>query len=275
MTRPSHRFVTRCPACESTFHVQEAQLAAARGQVRCGQCLTAFDAREHARNAQIAFELPSHEEDPVPVSAPARAAEAEEGPRINARTRHRLRDLDQPLDLPVGPAKRDPWTGLRHGLPVAALFLLLLVQIFWHDRDTLAASPTTRPLVTGLCDMLGCQPAPYRNLDTLQSRNFSLRSIDGRDDALLLTLTIHNEDRFPQPLPGLDLAFTNPDDRIIAARRFLPHEYLNDDLVEAWQQDRGDASLPELPAGGSMDVQLTLADPGQEAVNYELAFSQP
>ena len=36
---------TRCPRCATTFRVQDAQLAASDGHVRCGRCDTVFDAR--------------------------------------------------------------------------------------------------------------------------------------------------------------------------------------------------------------------------------------
>lgn len=38
---------TRCPHCQTSFRVTEAQLATARGLVRCGACLEVFDAREN------------------------------------------------------------------------------------------------------------------------------------------------------------------------------------------------------------------------------------
>ncbi|MEQ8956066.1 MAG: hypothetical protein RL120_18200, partial [Gammaproteobacteria bacterium] len=36
--------VTRCPGCDSTFNTNPAVLAAAAGRVRCGACLTVFEA---------------------------------------------------------------------------------------------------------------------------------------------------------------------------------------------------------------------------------------
>ena len=36
--------VTRCPGCESTFNTNPAVLTAAAGKVRCGACLTVFEA---------------------------------------------------------------------------------------------------------------------------------------------------------------------------------------------------------------------------------------
>ncbi len=37
----------RCPACQTTFRLQIAQLEAHAGMVRCGHCYTPFNAREH------------------------------------------------------------------------------------------------------------------------------------------------------------------------------------------------------------------------------------
>lgn len=41
------QLVTRCPHCSTSFHVNEPQLRAARGAVRCGSCLQVFRADEN------------------------------------------------------------------------------------------------------------------------------------------------------------------------------------------------------------------------------------
>ena len=41
------QLVTRCPYCSTSFHVNEPQLRAARGAVRCGSCLQVFRADEN------------------------------------------------------------------------------------------------------------------------------------------------------------------------------------------------------------------------------------
>ncbi|MFC6634450.1 DUF3426 domain-containing protein [Microbulbifer taiwanensis] len=41
------QLVTRCPHCSTSFHVNEQQLRAARGAVRCGSCLQVFRADEN------------------------------------------------------------------------------------------------------------------------------------------------------------------------------------------------------------------------------------
>jgi len=40
--------VTQCPECHALFRVSEGQMRLAQGQVRCGACLTVFDAQSHA-----------------------------------------------------------------------------------------------------------------------------------------------------------------------------------------------------------------------------------
>ncbi len=40
-------YITRCPACETSFRVNEEQLGMADGSVRCGACLRIFRADQH------------------------------------------------------------------------------------------------------------------------------------------------------------------------------------------------------------------------------------
>ncbi|MEH6606129.1 MAG: DUF3426 domain-containing protein [Pseudomonadales bacterium] len=51
------RKITQCPECQTAFRVSDAQLATARGAVRCGSCLQVFLAKEHW------IQLPTVEED--------------------------------------------------------------------------------------------------------------------------------------------------------------------------------------------------------------------
>lgn len=47
--------ITRCPKCQTSFKVNPDHLSSARGAVRCGSCLTIFNAKEHL----IATEKPA------------------------------------------------------------------------------------------------------------------------------------------------------------------------------------------------------------------------
>ncbi|RDK06808.1 DUF3426 domain-containing protein [Cupriavidus lacunae] len=70
------KLVTRCPACRTAFRLVADQLRLRQGLVRCGQCETVFDAREHL----IEIPLPSDStapsaQKPTPPSVPSPATE--------------------------------------------------------------------------------------------------------------------------------------------------------------------------------------------------------
>ncbi|MFL0801782.1 MAG: zinc-ribbon and DUF3426 domain-containing protein [Agarilytica sp.] len=50
--------VTRCPKCATSFRISDAHLNSAKGSVRCGSCLSVFNAKNHL--------IPSHDEAPTP-----------------------------------------------------------------------------------------------------------------------------------------------------------------------------------------------------------------
>jgi predicted Zn finger-like uncharacterized protein len=54
MTMGATRLVTRCPACRTAFRVVADQLRLRQGLVRCGQCDTVFDARDHLIEVPVA-----------------------------------------------------------------------------------------------------------------------------------------------------------------------------------------------------------------------------
>lgn len=39
--------ITRCPKCDTSFRISDTHLSTAKGSVRCGSCLTVFNARDH------------------------------------------------------------------------------------------------------------------------------------------------------------------------------------------------------------------------------------
>ncbi|MBW6213931.1 zinc-ribbon domain-containing protein, partial [Pseudomonas aeruginosa] len=43
----SESVITQCPHCSTSFRVNDAQLGAANGAVRCGTCLKVFNALQH------------------------------------------------------------------------------------------------------------------------------------------------------------------------------------------------------------------------------------
>ncbi|WP_237068598.1 DUF3426 domain-containing protein [Microbulbifer guangxiensis] len=92
------QLVTRCPHCSTSFHVNEEQLRAARGAVRCGSCLQVFRADENIvfsesspgaqRDLEALLEdddflihddiqLDGEDDEPAPPTVPAEPASSE------------------------------------------------------------------------------------------------------------------------------------------------------------------------------------------------------
>ncbi|MCO4864321.1 DUF3426 domain-containing protein [Cupriavidus sp. WGlv3] len=73
------KLVTRCPACRTAFRLVADQLRLRQGLVRCGQCETVFDAREHLIEIPLpagttAGSAPAQAQKPAASAAPASAA---------------------------------------------------------------------------------------------------------------------------------------------------------------------------------------------------------
>ena len=64
----SESFITQCPHCHTSFRVNQAQLGAASGAVRCGSCLKVFNALQQMQRA--AGQAPEPIPEPVPAPAP-------------------------------------------------------------------------------------------------------------------------------------------------------------------------------------------------------------
>lgn len=85
-------YITRCPHCDTSFRVNDAQLAAAGGAVRCGACLLVFTATEHlVAGAGEDVEASEAEREP---SAESTDDPLEHRPEIEAA---------QPFDWEIGP----------------------------------------------------------------------------------------------------------------------------------------------------------------------------
>ena len=87
-----------------------------------------------------------------------------------------------------------------------------------------------------------------------------VRSHPTEPDALEVSFVFHNDAATPQAFPKLALAFSDIDNHLLANRLFSPDEYLPPEL----------SILKQMPPKSSVQIQLELADPGKEAVNYKV-----
>ncbi len=294
--------ITECPHCQTRFRVTDLQLKAASGRVRCGSCLNVFQGARHVVPAQVPEPLPrrtaavrhlygGHEEppppepdcavehagdedatgSPAPAESEARAETAEpESPQTASEAGHgppmevpkSLKKLSaveaQGLALYAEPPRRRWWAPLA----AAAGVLLVAAQVLWLQFDTWARDPQVRPLYAMACGVVGCELPVMRDVDSLLAKNLVVRRHPERSDALLVNAIIVNQAPFAQPFPVLELSFTALNGSPVAEERFEPGNYLAGEM----------AGATDMPPLTPVHIELTVAHPGDTAVNYSLSF---
>ena len=256
---------TDCPACQRQFRLSARHLSAAAGQVCCGFCGARFNALERLRDAPmessaavaLAREPESDLEEPdfdIAIPAVAPAMPAVERPR--------------PIWSPAPePMNADAVDGPRSGWAWAVVALLLLVfgagQVAWFQRDEiLDRYPALAPHAERLCLLLDCSVLRYRDLGALTVLNRDVRAHPRYQEALLVNATISNGAGFAQPFPRIQLALSDTNGKVIAARAFAPGEYLDDSI----DQQHG------MAPGAPVHVVLELVGVGADAVSFEIGF---
>lgn len=191
--------------------------------------------------------------------APARAPFAPGGARAAAGS---AADSAGPAGEPTAPVRfGEPrrgrpwvWLGIALGL------VLLVAQVLWLQFDQWATTPTGRAVYGPVCGVLGCELPVQRDTSQLATRNLAVRSHPSQPGTLLVNAVVVNQADFAQPFPVLELRFTTVRGILVAGRRFRPEEYLS-----------GDARGMELiPPRTPVQIELTIEDPGPDAVNYFL-----
>jgi len=149
----------------------------------------------------------------------------------------------------------------RLGLGLAALSLLLPVQVLLADRARLAASPDWRPVLETLCERLGCVLPAWRKPAAFVVLSREIQPHPSSPQSLLVTASFRNDARWSQAWPVLELALSDLDGQAIGLRRFQPAEYLG-----------STPSRPTLAPGQSASLALEIVDPGNRAVAFEFDF---
>jgi len=139
--------------------------------------------------------------------------------------------------------------------------LLLFGQYLFFRFDTLSQQPSYRPLLGGLCSVIGCTLPGRSDIRQIRSSNLVVHSHPELTDALVVDVILYNSATYAQPFPLLELEFSNLAGRPTAKRRFAPPQYLVGEMQGKLQMP------PQIP----IHIALEIADPGAEAVNYSLS----
>ncbi len=158
------------------------------------------------------------------------------------------------------------WGGTLTLLLTASLLGMSIVgQHLWRNQEHYSQQVRWRPLLEWVCANRGCDLPLYEDLPAIEPSDLFVRSHPNRADAIMVQVQIRNTAPFEQAFPVMIVGFNTADNDLIALREFSPAEYLQGELPES-------ATMPVM---APVPINLALMDPGEDAVNYTLAFRRP
>lgn len=268
----SFSMYTQCPACRTVFKITSTQLGWAKGKVRCGSCLEIYQAMDTLAEDPRAFGAGAE----APAPPIATTAETVAGSIDQEQTSAAAPEPEAPAPPATEPAPGRPSAVVRPTVAVAprptqtaawsfgivTLLALFLGQAAYFQRDALAQYKPLRPTLERLCEFANCKLPLLRDIAAVELRTRDVRTHPTVQGALLINAVLVNEAEFAQPFPDMEVKLSNLAGSPVASRRFSPPEYIDASV------DLGRGMAPGTP----IVIALELADPGQEAVNFEFEF---
>jgi predicted Zn finger-like uncharacterized protein len=165
------------------------------------------------------------------------------------------------LEETEAPPRRGVLAGLLWTLGSLLLLSALALQYVYLNRAVLVYKAELRPLLELMCGYTACTLPPRRDLAALTLIERDIRSHDRVQGALTISATLQNRAPYAQPYPVVEVVMRDLGGKAVAARRFLPQEYLPD-------------GTPAAPLASQATAQLVLdvVDPGADAVGFEFTF---
>jgi predicted Zn finger-like uncharacterized protein len=260
---------TQCPQCLTVYKLTGADLAAARGHVRCAYCNAVFDALSTVSEilpAEPIGQMDRHAE----LAGPPQLALCVYRPPSDVQGNLEFNFDDRPRARSHKP-KSPQFVRTRRYRPrrtgawlAASLFLMLTLaaQIAWVERAEWMNNANLRPWLEKVCARFDCALPLRRDDDLLQLASRDIRPHPSVPGALIISATVHNVADFAQPFPNVEITLSDLDERRIAMRRFLPEEY----VPEARARNAG------LAPAATASLVFEVADPGKNAVAFEFKF---
>lgn len=158
---------------------------------------------------------------------------------------------------------------VRHGWwwPTLAtvMAIALIAQIINHYRQDLARRADVGPHLTRVYAILGLPLEPRWQLSAYALKQWGVISDPGLGGALRVRASIANNAAFAQPYPLLKLTLEDRFGMQVGTREFKPEEYL----------PSANRAKRLLEAGQSVNADIAIVDPGEEAVGFQLNVCLP
>lgn len=153
------------------------------------------------------------------------------------------------------------------GIGILFLTLTLSIEYVWFNRDNFNQITEIKTLISDACKRFECANITLRDPSKMELVTRNVYSHPNEKNALIVDITMKNNAEFAQPYPVLQIDFSDIRGGTVAARRFLPGEYLDveDAHTTAIQQRL-------LHPEASTSMTLEIQDPGKQAMTYEFNF---
>jgi hypothetical protein len=202
---------------------------------------------------------------PAPGTAPGivvgEPLESPPAPSPPPRAAPRDKAMPSFVRAPAVAGRTDGRRKWREPAAIAALALLLALQLLLADRAQLAASARWRPLVSALCGALRCSVPAWREPAAFTLLHRDVRPHPTLPGVLHVSATFRNDARWPQPWPALLLTLSDVDGRNVGARAFAPRDYLG-----------ASPTRSGLASGQSATVAMDIVEPAPRIVAFTFDF---
>jgi len=264
--------ITCCPSCATHYQVAQADLQAAHGWLRCGQCGHVFDSTGLVLQWTPGVAV-SVQADPAPalladddmVADPADrfvvdgllhkhnrhipqapASGGASGAQLDAfeqalasfKPNPSLSPNTQSLTRSKSGPARHPWL-MRY--LVWTLALVLFLQVVFVQRHAMVALwPDAGPLIRHVCQSFACQVRPLRDVKGLviERSQWLLR-----DDGHVLQWTVRNTTNHPLGMSAVELSLLEDTGKVAIRRVFLPSQTGAPEVLAAKQSWSGELNL--------------------------------
>ncbi|MEE8496199.1 MAG: zinc-ribbon and DUF3426 domain-containing protein [Xanthomonadales bacterium] len=250
---------TRCP-CHTVHPVNALVLAQVRGKYRCGKCKQISNALE-----SLFDQWPDPGDHPpaagkLPLLGFKLDLAAAKQARLSSGEASSIAEKEGGADQGAQRGKKT----LRAAWIAAAIALLILVTVYLAEffQLPLLDSSGFENLLVKTALKEPSPTTPWRDLDQVQLLSRDMRSHPTRPDTLSLSLTIVNRASRSQAFPKLEVDLLDSSGQTLVSRLFEPDEY----LAEGTDIETG------MTPQAYLHISLDLADPGHQAVGFELHF---
>lgn len=287
---------TQCPHCDTLFRVTETQINAADGFVRCGVCKEVFNAFDVAAQDQRASVL--DEDETTSESTYSHVSNIAAGnddneyieietasetvyfnelatPALEESEKDTFDFFNEEEELPqhiVPEQFRDTYSShvvstLLWSTGILLLTATLIIEYAWFNRHQLQQIPQLQAWTEKLCQRVECKNISVRDPSKIELLTRNIYSHPNKKQALMVNVTMKNNADYAQPYPVMQIDFSDVRGGTVAARRFLPAEYLADE-----SRPGNNSQLPLLESNSSASVTMEIVDPGKQAMTYEFNF---